>query len=63
MANAGFDSWLHSEVFCDSHMDATMPTVALFASKKIEAYTELRFDYGPTSEFAAHIAFEAKAIV
>ena len=49
------------EVFCEGHMDATMPTVAFFAAKHIEAYTELTFDYGPSSEFAAHHGFEAKA--
>lgn len=43
------------EVFCDGHMDPTMPTVAFFAAQHIEAYTELRFDYGPSSEFAAQL--------
>ena len=38
-----------------------MPSVAFFAAQHIEAYTELRFDYGPSSEFAAQCGFEAKA--
>ena len=39
-------------VFCEGHMDARMPVVAFFAAERIDAYTELRFDYGPASEFA-----------
>ena len=34
-------------VFADGHHDAAMPSVAFFASRRIEAFTELQWDYGP----------------
>jgi SET domain-containing protein len=48
--NAESPNLVPQMVFCDGHIDPIMPNIALFAQEKIEAFTELCYDYGPERE-------------